>query len=164
MGVCIRCGNVGVKDTFYGKGKQFCSANCVRGLPPQPPQTPLFKIVTLPHNKPRLAPKPPQSPKEAPPRKKPPLKQAPPPSPRKARAPLPSFDWATLLGAEGVKSAPLSSFPHAPLSDTWDSLVTVGLKLEVKNRDVAPHNKQQEFHWIASVVRIAGQFISVDPI
>ena len=28
---CIRCGNTGVKDTFYGRGKQYCSANCVKG-------------------------------------------------------------------------------------------------------------------------------------
>ena len=47
MGVCIRCGNIGVKDTFYGKGKQFCSANCVRGLPPGGTSAPVFKIMTI---------------------------------------------------------------------------------------------------------------------
>ena len=31
---CIRCGTNGVKDCFYGRGKQFCSANCVKGNAP----------------------------------------------------------------------------------------------------------------------------------
>ena len=46
MATCLRCNNVGVKDTFYGKGKQYCSANCVRGLPPPSSSlsVPLFKI------------------------------------------------------------------------------------------------------------------------
>lgn len=52
--VCLRCGNIGVKDTFYGKGKQYCSANCVRGLPPAQSSNktgPLFKIVPLKPNR-----------------------------------------------------------------------------------------------------------------
>ena len=55
-----------------------------------------------------------------------------------------------------MRGAPISSFPHAPMSDTWDSLVTIGLKLEVKNRDFPSSKPNQEFHWIASVVKIAG--------
>jgi len=31
---CIRCGATGIKGTFYGRGKQFCSTNCVKGTTP----------------------------------------------------------------------------------------------------------------------------------
>ena len=184
MGVCIRCGNVGVKDTFYGKGKQFCSANCVRGLPPQPPQTPLFKIVTLPATKPKIIPKPavnltptqqvvtpvihssPTGPQPAQPQ----IKKKPtaiklqtivssgkksPKNPMKT-SPFYTFDWISILSDSSVRGAPISSFPHTPMSETWDSLVTIGLKLEVKNKDFSSSKANQEFHWIASVVKIAG--------
>ena len=175
MGVCIRCGNVGVKDTFYGKGKQYCSANCVRGLPPQPPQTPLFKIVTLPTNKPKLVPKPAQSPAQTitsasvqTSSAQPPIKKKPAAlklqtvvtsgkkSPKSGIKTFYTFDWISILSDSSLRGAPISSFPHAPMSDTWDSLVTIGLKLEVKNRDFPSSKANQEFHWIASVVKIAG--------
>lgn len=58
MGHCIRCGAVGVKDTFYGKGKQYCSGLCSRGgasttttTTLQQNQAPLYKIVTVPFTK-----------------------------------------------------------------------------------------------------------------
>nr|XP_027198877.1 uncharacterized protein LOC113793110 [Dermatophagoides pteronyssinus] len=55
LGVCKRCGNLGVRDTFYGKGKQFCSTQCVRGTPqaissnhhPLPHQTKTLKIFKM---------------------------------------------------------------------------------------------------------------------
>lgn len=183
MGVCIRCGNVGVKDTFYGKGKQFCSANCVRGLPPQPPQTPLFKIVTLPATKPKIVPKPsvnvtptqmvaptplhstagPQPPQQQMKKKPTAIKlqqvvstgKKSPKTTQKTSS-LYTFDWLSILSDSSVRGAPISSFPHAPMSDNWDSLVTIGLKLEVKNKDFPSSKANQEFHWIASVVKIAG--------
>ena len=164
MGVCIRCANVGVKDTFYGKGKQFCSANCVRGLPPHNAQTPLFKIVTLPPNKPKLA-KPALHTTQVALKKKPAAlklqtvvsagKKSPKSAPKISS--FYTFDWTSLLSETSVRAAPISSFPHAPMADTWDSLVTIGLKLEVKNRDFPASKPNQEFHWIASVVKIAGE-------
>ena len=184
MGVCLRCQNVGVKDTFYGKGKQYCSANCVRGLPPQPPQTPLFKIVTLPATKPKiisktnvnvtpnqvLTPAPihalsgsQQMPAQM--KKKPqPIKvtQSNISSAKKSPKNVTKagghycFDWISIVADSSMRGAPISSFPHAPMSDTWESLVTIGLKLEVKNRDFPSSKPNQEFHWIASVVKIAG--------
>ncbi|XP_074599638.1 MBT domain-containing protein 1-like [Brevipalpus obovatus] len=70
-------------------------------------------------------------------------------------------------------AAPVSSFKHCPLADVWNNFVTVGLKVEVKNRDVPSRNNQignnhsstknsknkSDYYWIASVVKVAGYFI-----
>jgi hypothetical protein len=94
-----------------------------------------------------------------------------------------SFDWFAILKDSSVRGAPVGSFSHAPLSETWDSLVTIGVKVEVKNRDFPSssasslsssanhnHNHQAgnnlrgankarpEFHWIANIVKVAGKF------
>ncbi|XP_054163633.1 MBT domain-containing protein 1-like [Oppia nitens] len=191
MGVCIRCGNVGVKDTFYGKGKQYCSASCVRGLPPQPQQTPLFKIVTLPSNKPKLVSKTssvsstpihtvstgpqPLQPQTQTQKKRPFVKlqqlsssssssfakKTNKTQTKSAHNCSNGFDWTNILHDPSVRGVPISSFPHAPLCETWESLVTIGLKLEVKNRDFSTAKPNQEFHWIASVVRIAGYMVQL---
>ncbi|RWS02153.1 Polycomb protein Sfmbt-like protein [Dinothrombium tinctorium] len=209
---CIRCGNVGVKDTFYGKGKQYCSGNCVRGLPPQTSrQAPLFKMSTpggTPSSSLSLTPanaaalrkvtadltsttgsnslskstdkvssaaissaskatktKSGNKSFQKPVKVNAPLK--PPPS-YTAKNSQPkhmanSFDWITLLQKDpNLKAASVSSFKFAPLADTWNSLVTIGLKVEVKNNDFSvPANAKvnQEFYWIASVVKIAGYFV-----
>ncbi|KAH7642004.1 mbt repeat containing protein [Dermatophagoides farinae] len=54
IGVCKRCRHVALRDTFYGKGKQYCSPQCVRGIPqvisgnhhPHQPKTTL-KIIKM---------------------------------------------------------------------------------------------------------------------
>lgn len=55
----------------------------------------------------------------------------------------------------------MSSFKFAPIADVWDALVSVGLKVEVKNTDhVSPNTRNPpEVYWIASVVKIAGYFV-----
>lgn len=64
----------------------------------------------------------------------------------------------------------VSSFKHAPMSEFWDKLVTVGIKVEVVNNDAAEDNnppkkpskdaptiKQEEkVYWIATVIKICG--------
>lgn len=69
-----------------------------------------------------------------------------------------SFDWLTVLDKDGIKCAPVSSFQHVAMYENWDALITLGLKVEVKNRDVGGTNsmKGQDCYWIASVVKIAG--------
>ncbi|XP_053210002.1 MBT domain-containing protein 1-like [Panonychus citri] len=76
---------------------------------------------------------------------------------------LNSFNWITLLERDHDMSvASVSSFRHCPMSQVWNSLITVGLKVEVKNRDVAlpksPRPKQ-DYYWIASVVKVSGYFV-----
>ncbi|RWS27782.1 polycomb protein Sfmbt-like isoform X2 [Leptotrombidium deliense] len=212
---CIRCGNVGVKDTFYGKGKQYCSGNCVRGLPPissrpaplfklssatsaqsssihltpanaaalrkvtadliSSPTTPVTKSVentakcapnvvtgnmktTIVKAKPTNKVIPKTMKMHTPPLKLPPSNA---PKNNQSKLLLNSFDWMTLLRSDpSFKAAPVSSFKYTPLADTWNSLVTIGLKVEVKNNDFSvPSKLNQEFYWIASVVRIEGYFV-----
>uniref|UniRef100_T1KMI6 FCS-type domain-containing protein n=1 Tax=Tetranychus urticae TaxID=32264 RepID=T1KMI6_TETUR len=74
-----------------------------------------------------------------------------------------SFNWITMLEKNhDLLTAPVSSFKHCPVSEVWNSFVTIGLKVEVKNRDVplpkAPKAKQ-DYYWIASIVKVAGYFI-----
>ena len=81
-----------------------------------------------------------------------------------------SFDWIPLLtqsltqsatqsgASQPVSCASVSSFKYAPLSEFWEDLVTVGLKVEVRNTDCSP-DLAAEAYWIASVVRFAGYFV-----
>lgn len=51
-GQCARCGTVGVRDSFYGRGKQFCSTNCARFIGTtiagtQTGTSNFFKVITL---------------------------------------------------------------------------------------------------------------------
>ena len=79
-----------------------------------------------------------------------------------------SFDWIAFLSNPSnseVHCVPVSSFKHAPLSDVWDDLVTLALKVEVKNTDCNLEQYQtgsgilSEAYWIASVVRFAGYYV-----
>ena len=52
IGQCARCGTVGVRDSFYGRGKQFCSTNCARFIGTtiagtQTGTSNFFKVITL---------------------------------------------------------------------------------------------------------------------
>lgn len=76
-----------------------------------------------------------------------------------------SYDWLPLLTKsltcgpdEAVSCASVSSFKSAPLSEFWDDLVTIGLKVEVRNPDCSA-DVNAEVYWIAAVVRFAGYFV-----
>lgn len=80
-----------------------------------------------------------------------------------------SFDWikSVLSQDPEAKCVSVASFKHAALSDVWDDLVTIGLKVEVKNTDTDPSSPLMigmtsgESYWIASVTKICGYFIQL---
>lgn len=68
------------------------------------------------------------------------------------------FDWLAFLSDPANKNAScvhVNCLPFSPLADIWKELVTLGLKVEVKNNDCNTHHG----YWIASVVKIAGYYI-----
>ncbi|XP_022258073.1 polycomb protein Sfmbt-like, partial [Limulus polyphemus] len=135
MAVCERCGTVGVKHAFYSKTKRFCSLACSRGLPKPSGGKVSSAQVSV-------------------------TKRLPPPPPpflNKPKSDLTgSFDWKTYLNKPDFSAAPVSSFKHVALADCWDN-ITVGMKIEVENRDCDNFgNLFPSFYWIASVVKIAG--------
>ena len=84
----------------------------------------------------------------------------------KKHLPPNSFDWikSLLHPNRDTQCVPVASFKHVPLTDVWDDLVTIGLKVEVKNVDTDPSSPlligtSGEIYWIASVVKISGYFI-----
>lgn len=77
-----------------------------------------------------------------------------------------SYDWISYFaslksktgeGADQLKCVPVSSFKHAPLSDVFDDLVSLGLKVEVKNNDCSANNG----YWIATVVKFRGYLVQL---
>ncbi|XP_076351874.1 scm-related gene containing four mbt domains isoform X2 [Tachypleus tridentatus] len=136
MAVCERCGTVGVKHAFYSKTKRFCSLACSRGLP----KTSGGKVSSAQVSVTKRLPPPP-----------------PPPFLNKPKSDLTgSFDWKTYLNNPDFSAAPVSSFKHVALADCWDN-ITVGMKIEVENRDCDNFgNLFPSFYWIASVVKMAG--------
>ncbi|XP_075735979.1 scm-related gene containing four mbt domains isoform X3 [Rhipicephalus microplus] len=67
-----------------------------------------------------------------------------------------SFDWKPYLTKADFVAAPVSCFKHAAFADCWDN-VTVGMKVEVENRDCESFKHVfSSFYWIATVVKIAG--------
>lgn len=71
------------------------------------------------------------------------------------------FDWLSFLASDTNRFAPVSSFKHAPLSENWDNLITMDLKVEVRNKDVIAPNKSSEFYWICSVKKICGYMVQL---
>ena len=216
---CAFCGNIGVKDSFYGKNKQHCSVNCLKSSPkangnqtkapqfksnPRPPRPPLASAAVLHataglsnssnnNNKQQstaivnnsnpashrqqlkgMNMKSPQTPtilSEKSSKKSSPVKLSSPlissiSTAWKASAPKHlqnSYDWINILAYnEDIEAVPVSSFKYAPFFEVWEALVSLGLKVEVRNTDrlSTPNSKlPQEVYWIASVVKIAGYFV-----
>lgn len=80
-----------------------------------------------------------------------------------------------LVGKPDFVTANVSAFRHAPMSDFWDRLVTVGIKVEVINKDAQPKGvpkkintktsngtgssdvaQEDKVYWIATVIKING--------
>lgn len=140
MAVCERCGTVGVKHAFYSKTKRYCSVVCSRGLVRAGGgKTSSTQNLTT----------------------KRPIAQAQSqrsvPHPIKPKYELvTSFDWKPYLVKADFLAAPVSCFKHVAFADCWDN-VTVGMKVEVENRDCENFKHIfTSFYWIATVVKIAG--------
>ncbi|XP_077519031.1 MBT domain-containing protein 1-like isoform X2 [Amblyomma americanum] len=137
MAVCERCGTVGVKHAFYSKTKRYCSVLCSRGLVRsgggKASVTQNLTKRPIPHSQ-----------SNAPHSNKPKYEL------------VTSFDWKLYLTRSDFVAAPVSCFKHVAFADCWDN-VTVGMKVEVENRDCESFKHIfTSFYWIATVVKIAG--------
>ncbi|XP_037277038.2 scm-related gene containing four mbt domains isoform X1 [Rhipicephalus microplus] len=137
MAVCERCGTVGVKHAFYSKTKRYCSVLCSRGL--------VRAGGGKTSSSQNLTKRPlPQAQRNVPHNIKPKYEM------------VTSFDWKPYLTKADFVAAPVSCFKHAAFADCWDN-VTVGMKVEVENRDCESFKHVfSSFYWIATVVKIAG--------
>lgn len=133
MAVCERCGTVGVKHAFYSKTKRYCSLACSRGIVrPGAGKNPLSQVKVKQSRVGQHL-------------------------PTKSKYDLTaSFDWKSYLMRPDFIAAPVSCFKHVAFADCWDS-VTVGMKVEVENRDCESFKHIfTSFYWIATVIKIAG--------
>ncbi|KAL1427650.1 hypothetical protein MTO96_017341 [Rhipicephalus appendiculatus] len=137
MAVCERCGTVGVKHAFYSKTKRYCSVLCSRGL--------VRAGGGKTSSSQNLTKRPlPQAQRNVQHIIKPKYEM------------VTSFDWKPYLTKADFMAAPVSCFKHVAFADCWDN-VTVGMKVEVENRDCESFKHIfASFYWIATVVKIAG--------
>ncbi|XP_064481448.1 polycomb protein Sfmbt-like isoform X2 [Ornithodoros turicata] len=129
MAVCERCGTVGVKHAFYSKTKRYCSLACSRGvLRLGAGKNPLPQAKVKHSNQ----------------------------SSKSKYDLTASFDWKPYLQRADFVAAPVSCFRHVAFADCWDN-VTVGMKVEVENKDCETFKHVfTNFYWIATVIKIAG--------
>lgn len=66
-----------------------------------------------------------------------------------------SYSWETLMSAPDFVAAPVTAFKHAPMSECWDQ-ITVGMKVEVENKDAEHFGLFDVSYWVASVLRLSG--------
>lgn len=147
--VCQKCGNVGPRNTFYSKSKQFCTYSCASASPNASGSGGKTSSAHLKTTK-----RPLNSATNKPSKKK-----------KKVGItvvmpdPTIPFDWKPYLIEEMFEAAPVSCFKHAALSDSWDNII-VGMKLEVENKDCENFgNLFTDFYWIATVTKIAGYMV-----
>uniref|UniRef100_G3MF18 FCS-type domain-containing protein n=1 Tax=Amblyomma maculatum TaxID=34609 RepID=G3MF18_AMBMU len=137
MAVCERCGTVGVKHAFYSKTKRYCSVLCSRGLVRsgggKASVTQNLTKRPVSHSQSNVS-----------------------HSVKPKHELVTSFDWKPYLTKSDFVAAPVSCFKHVAFADCWDN-VTVGMKVEVENRDCESFKHIfTSFYWIATVVKIAG--------
>lgn len=141
MAVCERCGNVGVKHAFYSKTKQYCSVVCSRGLVcgggGKTSSTQKLTRRPVTHVQHSIS------------------------STNKPKYEMvTSFNWRPYLARSEFVAAPVSCFRHAAFAECWDT-VTVGMKVEVENRDCEKFKYILNFYWIATVIKIAGYMVKL---
>ncbi|TRY73854.1 hypothetical protein TCAL_01907 [Tigriopus californicus] len=66
-----------------------------------------------------------------------------------------SYSWESLMSAPDFVAAPVTAFKHAPMSECWDQ-ITVGMKVEVENKDAEHFGLFDVSYWVASVLRLSG--------
>lgn len=182
MGVCEKCGAIGVKHAFYTKERRFCSLSCARGFEE------ITAEQTSPINSKSRKPQPVVHPpykfkaeqlKEESNEKSAILYQTVMPQEnvlqiikpemssahedrhqsirRKPQSELAnSFEWNEIINTENFFAAPVTNFGHAPGFDIWSDII-VGIKVEVENIDFkdGEHHGATPF-WIATVMKIHG--------
>lgn len=161
MGVCEKCGAIGVKHAFYTKERRFCSLSCARGFEEiageqatsksrkqQVQPTYKFKVdhaksemisdgAIKIHEQQILY----QTvmPQEPVPQIVRAINSAHEDRHLSIRRKPPnefanSFDWNEIINKESFFSAPVTNFAHAPGYEVWSDIV-VGIKVEVENLD-----------------------------
>jgi mbt repeat len=183
MGVCEKCGAIGVKHAFYTKERRFCSLSCARGFEEivgEHAVTPVSAKI----RKQQQAVHPPykfkaDQPKEEGEEKaailyqtmmpqemvpqiiKPTMSSAHEDRHQSIRRKPPSefansFDWSEVINKDNFFAAPVMNFAHAPGNDVWSDIV-VGIKVEVENVDFkdSEHHTATPF-WIATIIKIHG--------
>ena len=127
MAVCEKCGAIGVKDTYYTKERRFCSLQCAKSFNESPndnrvmdKRPPVGVTPTQPATKKNQG-QPIEDVHIYSNKKRNQLKGT--------EGDLYGFDWLEMLSEPGFVAPPLTSFHHAPLSDTWSSDVSVGMKV-----------------------------------
>lgn len=179
MGVCEKCGAIGVKHAFYTKERRFCSLSCARGFEE------INGDQSIKNNKKSLQQTQPNykfkadiidskailyhtvMPQE-------PVPQIIKPSLSSVhedrhmsirRKPISefsnSYDWNEQINNDGFFAAPVPNFSHAPGYEIWSDIVE-GLKVEVENLDFkdnehsTSHSSGSTPFWIASIMKIHG--------
>lgn len=184
MGVCEKCGAIGVKHAFYTKERRFCSLSCARGFEEisgeqaitpttakirrqqQQVAHPPFKFKV---DQPKIENEQksavlyqtimPQEP--VPQIMKPTMSSAHEDRHQSIRRKPPSefansFDWSEIINKENFFAAPVMNFAHAPGYEVWSDIVN-GIKVEVENVDFkdSDHHTAMPF-WIAAIIKIHG--------
>ena len=182
MGVCEKCGAIGVKHAFYTKERRFCSLSCARGF--EEISTEQSSASTRVRKQHQSTVHPPYKFKTEEPKVESEDKAAILYHSVMPQEPVPqiirpticsayedrhqsirrkpqnefanSFEWNEVVNEENFFAAPVTNFAHAPGFDIWSDIV-VGIKVEVENIDFkdGEHHSSTPF-WIATVIKIHG--------
>lgn len=173
MGVCEKCGAIGVKHAFYTKERRFCSLSCARGFEEiAGEQAMAAASVKTRKSHPSYKFKVDQSkldidesdgsmksqqilyqtvmPQEPVPQIIKPSGSAYEDRHQSIRRKLPSefassFDWSEIINKEDFFAAPVMNFAHAPGYDVWLDIVE-GIKVEVENLDYKDNDQLSGSH------------------
>lgn len=160
IGVCERCGAVGVKHAFYSRQRRFCSQKCARSytglIYANSSKIPShkFKLIGDTDHLVGMIPMEPIPQLEAPwPVILDDLMQ---PAPIRTSHISNSYEWSNELFGCDFLAAPVKLFKHAPLFDMWDNTFE-GMKVEVKNTDCENYSERlSDFFWVATVIKVKG--------
>lgn len=179
MGVCEKCGAIGVKHAFYTKERRFCSLSCARGFEElvddnairskkqnaastnyvfkfdskeesdEEEREIMYEDVIPQESLPQIIRK--ELPKHYEIEDKLMRKKH-----NDHHHHVNSYDWADQINRYDFSAAPVNAFPHAPGYDIWSD-IDVGMKVEVENMDAkdSEHGPHTPF-WIATVIKIQG--------
>lgn len=178
MGVCEKCGAIGVKHAFYTKERRFCSLSCARGFEEINGDQSMKNKKSMQQTQPSYKFKAdindskavlyqtvmPQEP--VPQIIKPSLSSVHEDRHLSIRRKPASefsnsYDWNEQINNDDFIAAPVPNFAHAPGYEIWSDIV-VGLKVEVENLDYkdnehsTSHSSGSTPFWIASIIKIHG--------
>lgn len=177
MGVCEKCGAIGVKHAFYTKERRFCSLSCARGFEEiagehatakarkQQQGQPTYKFKAEQMKSENMMSAGPIKiheqqilyqtvmPQETVPQIiRPIMSSAQEDRHQSIRRKPPSefansFDWSEIINKESFFSAPVTNFAHAPGYEVWSDIV-VGIKVEVENLDYKDNDHSSGGHLV----------------